>query len=462
MNIVNHWLKKICANKHLKGILEERTLELNQKIEQLEQIESALKSSEERFRLMANSSPIMIWITDENGLPTFSNQVWLDFVGLSAEEVTYQAWRKLVHPDDVKTAFVNYFIDVEEHKTVSTEYRLRHVSGEWRWVFDQGVAMFNDLGVFTGYIGSLIDITARKNTETELGIAAIAFESNEAIIITDTNSVILRANKAFLELTGYSAEECIGRKTNFLKSEHHTKEFYKTMWETISNEGVWEGEIWDRRKNGEVFIKWLMITAVKNKAGIVTNYVGIQTDITARKAADKKMRDLAYYDALTKLPNRRLFFERLEHCISMAQRENKQFAILMLDLDKFKAVNDNFGHLSGDELLQQVAVRISACLRESDTVARLGGDEFIILLENVAQPNDAAVVSENVISALTKTFQISKCDSILIGTSIGISLYPQNGESAMTLISNADAALYEAKYEGRGRFVYFSEVRSTI
>lgn len=458
----NRWLKNICANRHLKEIIKERTLELNQKIERLEQIEKTLKSSEERFRLMANSSPIMIWITDENGLPTFSNQAWLDFVGLAAEEVTYQAWRKLIHPDDIKTAFVSFFIDIEENKTVSTEYRLRHVSGEWRWVFDQGVAMFNDLGIFTGYIGSLIDITARKNTENELRIAAIAFESNEAMIITDTNSVILRANKAFTELTGYSTEECVGKKTNFLKSEHHDSKFYKEMWDAINRDGVWEGEIWDRRKNGEVFIKWLMITAVKNKKSVVTNYVGTQSDITARKAADKKMRDLAYYDALTKLPNRRLFFERLEHCITIAQRQHKQFAILMLDLDKFKPVNDTFGHLAGDELLQQVAGRISSCLRESDTVARLGGDEFIILLENVTHPNDAALVSENIILALTTVFQLSKCDSIFIGTSIGISLYPQNGVSAMTLISNADAALYQAKYEGRGRFVYFSEVRTLL
>ncbi len=301
-----------------------------------------------------------------------------------------------------------------------------------------------------------------EKLEHELRIAAIAFESSEAMVITDEHSVILRVNAAFTKLTGYSSREAVGQKTNFLRSGHHDENFYKSMWETLNRDGTWAGEVWDRRKNGEVYPKWLIITAVRNAAGKVTNYVGAQSDITARKAEDKRLHDLAYYDVLTKLPNRRLIFERIEHSISMAQRQNNQFAILMLDLDKFKAVNDNFGHLAGDELLQQVALRLSACVRESDTVARLGGDEFVVLLENISSTNDAALVAENIIIALATSFYLAKAGVVSIGTSVGVSLYPQDGDNTLLLIENADAALYRAKMQGRGCFVYFSQLQEKV
>ena len=423
------------------------------------QFEADLKASEERFRLMANSSPIMIWITDEKGFPTFSNQAWFNFVGLKLSDgLTHEKWRELVHPDDMKLAFTDYYKNIQAKEPISAEYRLRHESGEWRWVFDQGVPMFNDAGVFIGYIGSLIDITERKLAETELRIAAIAFESHEATVVTNANTIILRINAAFTELTGYSAEECIGQKINFFRSGHHDKAFYTEMWDVINHEGTWQGEIWDRRKNGEVYPKWLTITAVKNKVGEVTHYVGSQADITERKATEKMMCDLAYYDPLTTLPNRRLLYDRIEYSIAIAQRQKKKLAVLMLDLDRFKAVNDSFGHLAGDELLQQVALRLSACLRESDTVARLGGDEFVILLENITQLSDASLIAENVITALSTSFNLTQNENVSIGTSVGISLYPQDGDNPITLIANADAALYQAKSNGRGCFVYFSKL----
>jgi diguanylate cyclase (GGDEF)-like protein/PAS domain S-box-containing protein len=423
--------------------------------------EADLKHSEERFRLMANYSPIMIWITNEKGEPTFSNQAWLDFVGWKEETITYNEWRQLVHPEDIKKAeFVDYFTNIKKYKTICIEYRLRDATGEWRWVLDQGAPMFDNAGVFIGCIGSLLDITEYKKAENELRIAAIAFESNEAMLITDKESVILRVNAAFTELTGYSSEEAIGQKTNFLRSGHHDDAFYQNMWNSLNRDGTWAGEIWDRRKNGEIFPKWLIITAVKNEAGIITNYVGAQSDISAQKAQDKRMYDLAYYDALTKLPNRRLVLERIEHCMSVAHRQTNQLAVLLLDLDKFKAVNDTFGHLAGDELLQQVALRLNSCVRESDTVARLGGDEFIVLLENITAPNDAGLVSENIIVALTTPFYLTKAEYVSIGVSIGISLYPQDGDNTVLLIENADAALYEAKVQGRGCFVYFSKLQA--
>jgi diguanylate cyclase (GGDEF)-like protein/PAS domain S-box-containing protein len=420
--------------------------------------EMSLKASEERFRLIANNSPIMIWLTDRNGTPIFSNKAWLDFVGAKlSPTMTHKEWRNLVHPDDVVTVLTSYYQNIKARSPVSVEYRLRHISGEWRWVFDQGVPIFNDLGIFTGYIGSLVDITEQKNFGIESRIAAIAFESNEPIVITDSKTIILRVNKAFTLLTGYSAEECIGNTMNFLHSGHHDEAFYQTMWQILNQEGSWRGEIWDRGKNGEIYPTWLTITAVTDKNGLVTNYVGMQSDITERKAEEKKIRNLAYYDPLTQLPNRRLLHERMEQSLIMAQRQNKQLGVLMLDLDKFKAVNDTLGHLAGDELLQQVARRLSALIRESDTLARLGGDEFIVVLENITHPVDAALVAKNIVFELKKPFDLTLGKNVRIGASVGISIYPQNGFDATQLILNADLALYQAKAKGRGCFAYFSE-----
>jgi len=229
------------------------------------------------------------------------------------------------------------------------------------------------------------------------------------------------------------------------------------MWETIKSTGTWQGEIWDRRKNGEIYPKWLIISVVKGEDGAITHYVGTHIDITERKAAEEQIKQLAFYDPLTQLPNRRLLQERLKHGIDVERRDGKQLALLMLDLDRFKSVNDSLGHLAGDELLQQVAARIAGRLRDVDMVARLGGDEFIVLLEDIAHPEDAARVAEEIIADLSKSFGVEQGEDIQISASIGISLYPQHGGTSALLMDHADAALYQAKDAGRGCFAYFSE-----
>jgi len=301
------------------------------------------------------------------------------------------------------------------------------------------------------------DITERKRIEMDLRIAAVAFESQEAMVITDTASVILRINKAFTESTGYTEKEALGQKISILKSGRHDAAFYAAMWKSILSVGAWQGEIWDRRKNGEIYPKWLSITAVKGSDGVVSHYVGTHTDITERKAAEEQIKLLAFYDPLTRLPNRRLLQERLKHGINVERRDGKQLGLLMLDLDRFKAINDSLGHLAGDDLLQQVAERIKARLRDVDMVARLGGDEFIVLLEDIAQPEDAARVAKEIIADLTKPFCLTHSGNVQIGVSIGISLYPQHGDTSELLMDHADAALYQAKDAGRGCFAYFSE-----
>jgi len=290
-------------------------------------------------------------------------------------------------------------------------------------------------------------------------IDAIAFEwSQKALVITDANHVILRINNAFTESTGFTSEDVVGRNIGLLKSGRHEDDFYQAIQESVDSSGNWQGEIWERRKNGEIYLSWLFITAVKNFTGAVVYHVGMRIDITERKAMEEEIKRLAFYDPLTKLPNRLLLRDRLKHCIEVERRAGQnRLALLMLDLDRFKAVNDRLGHKAGDELLQQVAERITDRLRNVDMVARLGGDEFIIMLENIANPQDASRVAEDIIRELSKPFTLSENHDVWIGASIGISLYQQHGDSLEILMDHADKALYQAKDQGRGCFAYFSE-----
>lgn len=316
-----------------------------------------------------------------------------------------------------------------------------------------------------GRVWSFRDVTEHTLAEAELRIAATAFESQEAMSIADANQVILKVNKAFTRVTGYSQEEAIGQTHALLNSGRQDKHFYQALQHSLKQNGYWEGELWNQRKNGEIYPEWLRITTVSDANNQITNYVAAFTDITKDKEAEQTIHNLAYYDPLTTLPNRRLLWERLNHAIEMERRDGKQLALLMLDLDRFKAVNDSMGHLAGDELLQQVAARIKARLRDVDMVARLGGDEFIVLLENITHPEDAARVAEEIVVDLSRPFKLLKTRKIhpelshkvIIGVSIGISLFPQHGDSPETLLDNADIALYKAKDEGRGCFAYFSE-----
>ena len=314
--------------------------------------------------------------------------------------------------------------------------------------------------------GIIRDITERKQAEADLRIAAIAFETQGAMFITDANQVILKVNQAFTRITGYSAEESVGQTPALLKSGHQDAQFYQEMWENLDRDGYWQSEIWNRRKCGDVYPERITITAVVNAEGNVVNYIAAFDDISQHKKAEETIHDLVFYDTLTKLPNRRLLLERLKHSIEVERRDGKQLALMMLDLDCFKMVNDSLGHLAGDELLQQVATRIAtrlrkvdivARLRKVDLLARLGGDEFIMLLEDITHTEDAGRVAEQIIAILSKPFNLSQSDEVHITASVGISLYPQHGDNPQALISYADAALHKAKAEGRGCFAYYSE-----
>jgi len=350
------------------------------------QAEQTLTASEGYQRAIFNATPDAMLISDKQGIITQANRQAELMLGYKRGELVGQSIEILV-PESFRL----------KHPALHARYVAAPVArplGVGRTVqaqrkdgscFDVDISVSpikTEQGLF--FASALRDVTLRKQADAHLRVAAIAFESNEPMVITDADNIILQVNRAFTESTGYSKEEAVGQKIGLLKSGRHGAAFYAAMWETIKNTGTWQGEIWDRRKNGEIYPKWLIISVVKGDDGAITHYVGTHIDITERKAAEEQIKQLAFYDPLTQLPNRRLLQERLKHGIDVERRDGKQLALLMLDLDRFKSVNDSLGHLAGDELLQQVAARIAGRLRDVDMVARLGGDEFIVLLEDMS------------------------------------------------------------------------------
>jgi diguanylate cyclase (GGDEF)-like protein/PAS domain S-box-containing protein len=303
------------------------------------------------------------------------------------------------------------------------------------------------------------DITERRATEVSLRIAAAAFESHEAIMVTDANSIILRVNRAFSNITGFSSEEAIGLTPRLLHSGKQNRAFYDAMWLSINTTGTWEGEAWNRRKSGEVYPVYLMVSAVKDNVGIITNYVSTQTDITLEKAAADAIKNLAFYDALTQLPNRRLLLDRLGQALAASARNGRRGALLFLDLDHFKILNDTHGHDTGDALLREVALRLSLCVRKVDLVARLGGDEFVVLLEMLSSDDfEAATQTEiagaKILESLNKVYQLDGNDHHN-SSSIGAVIFNGYHLGLEALLKQADMAMYQAKKDGRNLLRFF-------
>lgn len=295
------------------------------------------------------------------------------------------------------------------------------------------------------------DITERKEREDHLRQQAMVFNSTqEGIVITDSHGCVLDANPAFERITEYRLEEIRGQNMRFVQSGRQDRSFYQNMWKAINETGGWQGEIWNRRKGGEIYLEWININAVKNDKDEVVAYVGIATDINRMRHVQSELERLAHHDALTNLPNRLMLLSRLEHAVERAMRYERIGAVLFVDLDRFKQVNDTLGHKAGDELLVAVAGRMHERLRDIDTLARLGGDEFVIVLEEIADAGVAATVARELISQLQMPFQLSGGNVAQIGGSAGIALFPQHSGDASRLIEYADTALYMAKSNGRG------------
>jgi len=282
--------------------------------------------------------------------------------------------------------------------------------------------------------------------------------TNDGILITDKNREIIAINKAFTSITGYMEEDAIGQNPRFLQSGHHDPEFYKKLWAEINSTGHWQGEIWNRRKDGELIPVWQNISVVKDKEGNIENYTSVFSDISAIKKYEERLQHAAHHDALTGLANRVLFDIHLDHTIQKSKRNSGCFALLFLDMDGFKEVNDSLGHSAGDHLLQQIAVRIKNCIRDEDTAARFGGDEFTVIIEEIKQATDAELVAAKIINAISEPISVRE-NAVNVSTSVGISIYPDDANDANELMYAADSAMFRAKNRGKNNYRLFSRMK---
>ena len=424
-----------------------------------ERIEAELHRSEEQFRRLSQISPVGIFHADAQGACTYVNERWCEITGLTFEESLGDGWMRALHPDDRDDTLAMWQKAMSSRQSVHMEWRMRKPDGTVYWALGGATTEFDDQGKLLGFIGIVNDITERKRIEDELRIAAIAFESQEGMFVTDADGIILRVNQAFTRLTGYSMEESIGKTPEMLRSGRHDKLFYQKMWETIKTQRYWEGEIWNRRKSGKIYAEWLTISAVTAPDGQVTHYVGTFSDITQNSEAEAEIHRLAYYDALTQLPNRRLLQDRLGQALLATHRSGHCGAILYLDLDNFKTLNDTRGHEVGDLLLVEVARRLHACVRASDTVARLGGDEFVVLLEELSGDIEEAaaqsrLLGDKLLVTISKPYSLKDCEYHCTA-SIGAGLFIDNDTTTEELLKRADLAMYEAKSMGRNSLCFF-------
>ena len=356
-------------------------------------------------------------------------------------------------PDDDDASFEDIFL---EHGGREMEVRRRRKSGDIFWASLQLSLVRDAENQPAGIIGYLTDITARIEAQQTLRLHAHIFEnSDEGILITDADEVIVSVNRAFTRITGYEAEETLGKTPRILRSGLHGPSFYGEIWKRITTEGRWQGEISDRRKNGEIYPTWVSISALKDVTGKITHYFSIFSDITERKRAEERIHYLAYYDALTELPNRALFYKLVDQALAEARRNRQHGAILFIDLNRFKPINDTLGHGVGDRLLQQIGCRLRETLRTEDVVARLGGDEFVVALFDIAKRDHAGVVAQKLLASFDAPFVIDNHE-LKVGAAVGISVYPQDGFDTETLLRLADIAMYRAKKTGEDGYAFFS------
>lgn len=418
------------------------------------QTDLALHKSEQRYRTLSSGTFEGVVIMSQGRVTDMNDQLGR-MLGYERQEMIGRSIGEFVAPEDRDRVMES----VQSGEERTAEFALLRKDGSRVQVEVHGQTFEQD-GVAMR-MTSIRDITGRMQAEREVRIAATAFESQEGMMITDEHANILRVNKAFTDITGYIGADVMGKNPRFLNSGRHDKRYYEGMWRSIVRTGSWAGEIWNRRKNGEIFPEYLTITSVKDSAGNVINYVGSLTDITQRKESEDEIQRLAFYDQLTLLPNRRLFMDRLQQAIASGSRKRRIGALLFIDLDNFKNLNDTLGHAYGDQLLRQVSMRLTACVREGDTVARLGGDEFVVLLEDMSSSIAESIpqiemVGKKILELLGQSYS-------LYGTrytstpSIGVTLVSGQQIDAEGLLKQADIAMYQAKKSGRNTLRFFDQ-----
>ncbi|MBS1186497.1 MAG: hypothetical protein H6R04_515 [Burkholderiaceae bacterium] len=397
-----------------------------------------------------------------------SSEIFDDMFGIGADYArTPQQWLQLFAPEVHAEIQVRFDAARSGHAPAEREFRIiRQNDGEERWVHCRSKLQFGPNGTPSSLVGTVQDITESKRAEADLRVAAFAFDSQEGMIITDTSGVILRANRAFAETTGYTIDELVGKTPSILKSGRHDADFYRDMWQSIRDTGGWQGEIWDRRKNGEIYPKWLIISTVVDDEGNATHYIGAQVDITERKQAEEKINELAFYDQLTGLPNRTLLHDRIRQAMAASERSGACSALLLIDLDNFKTLNDTLGHDMGDLLLQQVALRLQSVVRSEDTVARLGGDEFVVMLSGLGADEKEAsmqteLIGKKILAALNESYRLGRI-AYHSTPSIGASLFCGQKIELDVLLKQADLAMYRSKDAGRNTLRFFNPEMEAI
>ncbi|MBK7325095.1 MAG: EAL domain-containing protein [Propionivibrio sp.] len=419
------------------------------------QMERALRESESRFRDLYENAPLAYQSLDIVGNILDVNEAWLNMLGRTRDEVVGRFVGDFMTDVSVDTMELEYPNFQHAGSVDGPLFQFVRRDGTHRLLMVNGRISRDKEGNFLQTHCILTDLTERQKAEEQLTLAAKVFEqSAEGIIVTDADLNILMVNRAFSEITGYSAIEVLGKNPRMLASGHHDLHFYRALWYAVCTEGHWQGELWNRRKDGNICPESATISQVRDSNGKVSHYVGIFSDISEDKANEAHIHRLAHFDALTGLPNRNLLAGRVSQALSMAERDGESLALVFLDLDRFKNVNDSLGHRVGDELLIQVAWRLQSTLRDEDTVSRLGGDEFVLVLPG-ASVDGAAHVAEKLLKTLSQPYRVEQHE-LTITPSLGIAMYPADGATYEALSMCADAAMYRAKHGGRHTFRFFT------
>lgn len=417
-------------------------------------VEKSRKESEERLWRILEESPVGVSASRRSdGSVVFTNKRFSEIIGAQRDDIVGRAARDLFVDDTQRREVVK---DLKQHGRIDdAEVVFRRRDGtSFHSLLTIRTTHFEGEPVNLAWI---YDISALKVTEEQLMLAAKVVESaSEAVVITNARNQVEFVNPAFTAITEYTAEEVLGQNPRMLQSGRHDAEFYHAMWQTLEQNGRWRGEIWNRRKSGEFYAEWLSIVAIKDEAGSITHHIAIFSDITHRKEDEERIWRQANFDALTGLPNRALFLDRLSLAVRQSQRDGKPFALMFLDLDGFKAVNDTLGHAAGDLLLQQASQRLTDCMRASDTVARLAGDEFTVILQGIHGREDVAIVAAKILSAISQPFDLEGREAN-VRASIGIAVFPEDSDDSSELIKLADAAMYLVKRRGKNNFVFVGD-----
>ena len=416
--------------------------------------------NEERLLSIMNHSVSLVSLKDVSGRYEFVNQCFENLFQIKANQVIGKTDKQLFG-DEISTILRKSDLKVLAQMDVVESIDELTLATGTVWLQAIRFPIFDRDGVISGICTQASDVTQKRHAEEQLRLAAKVFDrSGEAILITDPKGNIITVNDSFTTVTGYSLPEVIGKNPSVLSSGKHSEDFYKNLWHSLVEQGSLQGEIYNRRKNGEIYPEWLTINSVLDEDSNVLNYVAIFSDITAIKSSQRRIEFLATHDELTGIPNRSLLLDRLKHSLVQAKRQNHTLAVFFIDLDNFKNINDSLGHDVGDLLLKEATERLKHCIRDMDTLARLGGDEFVALLVDVSLEKINAIATR-MVDSLAASFRIAD-KNLFVSGSIGISLFPNDGEDSVTLLKNADTAMYRSKENGRNQYQFFAEEMKVI